>query len=99
MLCGIWVSDRWELPHLYERFFFLVSSEEVCRVMENLSRSIFAKLFSVGTDSACLEDGNTATSTNNYSQRSRHDPRQRPGKMRARHNAANCEACQYGLCF
>lgn len=78
---------------------FLCFSEEICRVMENLSRSIFQELFHLITDQPDPSNRIILPSRNQYSQRSRHDPQQRTGKMRAPHDAAHCEACQVGLCF
>ena len=67
--------------------------------MENLSRSIFETFFPSQIGADYSQDSQQVENLNKYSQRSRHDPQQRKGKMRAPHDATHCEACQFGLCF
>lgn len=78
-------------------FFFI--SEEVCRVMENLSKSIFDAFYPSENLNESLENTEAIENSNQYSRRSRHDPQQRKGKMHFPHNKERCEACQRGWCF
>jgi len=72
--------------------------EEVCRVMKNLSKSIFDTFFfpQINHNNNYIQGTEVIQSFDKYS---RHDPQQRKGKMHAPHDRAHCEACQRGLCF
>jgi hypothetical protein len=67
--------------------------------MENLSKAIFDKFFSPNVNNHYLQGTETIQNLNKYSQRLRHDPNQRKGKMHAPHDKTHCEACQRGWCF
>jgi len=78
-------------------FFFIL--EEVCRVMQNLSKSIFETFFASKINNDYLQGTEIIQNFDKYSRRFRHDPHQRKGKMRAPHDKNHCEACQRGWCF
>ncbi len=68
-------------------------------MMENLSQSIFQTFFPTEMIYNYSQGTEMIEPVNKYSQRSRHDPHQRKGKMQAPHDQTHCEACQRGLCF
>ncbi|CAF0846135.1 unnamed protein product [Rotaria sordida] len=74
-------------------------TEEICRVMKNLTQSIFNEFFPKMIHYNVLQGTKMIQNMNRITQRPRHDPNQRIGKMRAPHDKFHCEACQHGLCF
>ncbi|CAF2542342.1 unnamed protein product [Rotaria sp. Silwood2] len=74
-------------------------AEEVCRVVKNVAQSIFDSFFPEIINYNDLLGTEMIQNINKTCQRSRHDPYQRTGKMRAPHDKLHCEACQHGLCF
>jgi len=73
--------------------------EEVCRVMGNLTKTIFKTYFPALIDYGYLQDEQAMEKFDKTPRRPRHDPYQRKGNMHAPHDKKFCEACQHGWCF
>jgi hypothetical protein len=79
--------------------FFSYCLEEVCRVIENLSKAMFVTFFPALITYDDSQGVEIMQNVGKASRRPRHDPNQRKGNMQARHNKDLCEACQHGCCF